>query len=198
MCAYVFSKKKKDNKGYLICKTHATILIFKSIWKQTPLILIKIYFGGYLVLSNSEASANREHTSLYTFSLNFLRYTQIGQRAPYRFCRDSASWISRLLFFPPSNFLKLRALSKQRWLANPRDTAERDRWRQRSPSEGRRTYIACGFLVQLVSDVTALYCSGSTAKAGLSQLVVLTVFAGKYVIHYLEPYVFHQFWLCFC
>lgn len=70
---------------------------FKS--KSILLILIKIYFGGCLVLSNSEASTNREHTSLYTFSLNFLKYTQIGQRAPYHFVETQLPESADYFFF---------------------------------------------------------------------------------------------------
>lgn len=130
------------------------------------------------------SNAQIKSIQICTLSFCFLMYAHIWQRTPYRFAETQ---------FPDSvdstphpchwDFLKLKALSKQRWLENPRDRAERDRQRQRSPWAGRRTYIACGFSVQLVSDVSALYCTGSTAKARLSQLVVLTVLAGKYVIH---------------
>lgn len=138
-----------------------------------------------LRLSNvmPESSTNREDVVSCTFSLDFLMYIWIWQRTPYHLAEIQFPESADFSLSPPRNFLKPRALSKQRWLANPRDRAEKDRQRQRSPWEGRQTYIACGFLVQLVSDVSALYCTGSIAKARLSQLVVLTVLAGKYVIH---------------
>ncbi|ETE72379.1 hypothetical protein L345_01796, partial [Ophiophagus hannah] len=99
----------------------------------------------------------------------------IGQRAPYRFVETQLPESVDYYFFPPSNFLKLRALSKQRWPANPRDRAERETDGDKEAPQKADGLI----LLALVSDVTALYCSSSTAKAGLSQLVVLTVLAGN-------------------
>lgn len=142
-------------------------------------VCICIYIFMYTVSCVAEVGTNIKDLWIHTLSL-YISWHGLSLNKDFLIIFLKPSFLNQQILFSPLKLPKPWALSKQDgW----HFLGTEQRQRQRSPWEGRRTYIACGFSVQLVSDVSALFRSGSAAKARLSQLVVLTALAGKYVIH---------------